>query len=337
MAEQILVTGGAGYIGSHVVVALHEAGYTPVIFDNFNNARRDVPVRLAQIMGTAPSVIEGDIRDSACLDQAFQEHEVGGVIHLAAHKAVGESVAKPLAYFDNNVGGFLNLLGAMERAGCKRLVFSSSATVYGEPDETPTPETAPRRAMNPYGRTKIICEEMLQDLCAADPEWAVGVLRYFNPAGAHGSALIGEDPADIPNNLMPYIAKVATGALAKISVFGNDYDTPDGTGVRDYIHVEDLAEGHVLSLAQLRQGHGHLVNLGTGRGYSVLEMIAAYQRATNRQLPYEIVARREGDVPIYCAKTEKARDLLGFEAKRGLDEMCASSWAWMQAQERGND
>ena len=337
MAEQILVTGGAGYIGSHVVVALHEAGYRPVIFDNFNNARRDVPVRLAQIMGTAPSVIEGDIRDSACLDQAFQEHEVGGVIHLAAHKAVGESVTKPLAYFDNNVGGFLNLLGAMERAGCKRLVFSSSATVYGEPDETPTPETAPRRAMNPYGRTKIICEEMLQDLCAADPEWAVGVLRYFNPAGAHGSALIGEDPADIPNNLMPYIAKVATGALAKISVFGNDYDTPDGTGVRDYIHVEDLAEGHVLSLAQLRQGNGHLVNLGTGRGYSVLEMIAAYQRATNRQLPYEIVARREGDVPIYCAKTEKARDLLGFEAKRGLDEMCASSWAWMQAQERRND
>jgi UDP-glucose 4-epimerase len=337
MAEQILVTGGAGYIGSHVVVALHEAGYRPVIFDNFNNARRDVPVRLAQIMGTAPSVIVGDIRDSACLDQAFQEHEVGGVIHLAAHKAVGESVTKPLAYFDNNVGGFLNLLGAMERAGCKRLVFSSSATVYGEPDETPTPETAPRRAMNPYGRTKIICEEMLQDLCAADPEWAVGVLRYFNPAGAHGSALIGEDPADIPNNLMPYIAKVATGALAKISVFGNDYDTPDGTGVRDYIHVEDLAEGHVLSLAQLRQGNGHLVNLGTGRGYSVLEMIAAYQRATNRQLPYEIVARREGDVPIYCAKTEKARDLLGFEAKRGLDEMCASSWAWMQAQERGND
>lgn len=337
MAEQILVTGGAGYIGSHVVVALHEAGYRPVIFDNFNNARRDVPVRLAQIMGTAPSVIEGDIRDSACLDQAFQEHEVGGVIHLAAHKAVGESVTKPLAYFDNNVGGFLNLLGAMERAGCKRLVFSSSATVYGEPDETPTPETAPRRAMNPYGRTKIICEEMLQDLCAADPEWAVGVLRYFNPAGAHGSALIGEDPADIPNNLMPYIAKVATDALAKISVFGNDYDTPDGTGVRDYIHVEDLAEGHVLSLAQLRQGNGHLVNLGTGRGYSVLEMIAAYQRATNRQLPYEIVARREGDVPIYCAKTEKARDLLGFEAKRGLDEMCASSWAWMQAQERGND
>ena len=337
MAEQILVTGGAGYIGSHVVVALHEAGYRPVIFDNFNNARRDVPVRLAQIMGTAPSVIEGDIRDSACLDQAFQEHEVGGVIHLAAHKAVGESVAKPLAYFDNNVGGFLNLLGAMERAGCKRLVFSSSATVYGEPDETPTPETAPRRAMNPYGRTKIICEEMLQDLCAADPEWAVGVLRYFNPAGAHGSALIGEDPADIPNNLMPYIAKVATGALANISVFGNDYDTPDGTGVRDYIHVEDLAEGHVLSLAQLRQGNGHLVNLGTGRGYSVLEMIAAYQRATNLQLPYEIVARREGDVPIYCAKTEKARDLLGFEAKRGLDEMCASSWAWMQAQERGND
>jgi UDP-glucose 4-epimerase len=191
--------------------------------------------------------------------------------------------------------------------------------------------------MNPYGRTKIICEEMLQDLCAADPEWAVGVLRYFNPAGAHGSALIGEDPADIPNNLMPYIAKVATGALAKISVFGNDYDTPDGTGVRDYIHVEDLAEGHVLSLAQLRQGNGHLVNLGTGRGYSVLEMIAAYQRATNRQLPYEIVARREGDVPIYCAKTEKARDLLGFEAKRGLDEMCASSWACMRAQERGND
>ncbi len=337
MGDAILVTGGAGYIGSHIVVALHEAGYAPVILDNFNNARRDVPARLARIMGRAPQVIEGDIRDAACLDRVFGAHDFAGVIHLAAHKAVGESVTKPLAYFENNVGGFLTLLGAMARAGCKRLVFSSSATVYGAADETPTPETAPHHAMNPYGRTKIICEEILEDLCAADPEWAVGVLRYFNPAGAHGSGLIGEDPADIPNNLMPYIAKVATGELAKISVFGDDYDTPDGTGVRDYIHVEDLAEGHVLSLAQLQQGKGHLVNLGTGRGYSVLEMIAAYQRASNRHLPYEIVARREGDVAVCCAKTEQARDLLGFDAKRGLDEMCASSWAWMQAQDGSKD
>ncbi|MCV2876163.1 UDP-glucose 4-epimerase GalE [Rhodobacteraceae bacterium XHP0102] len=332
MGNAILVTGGAGYIGSHIVVAVHEAGYTPVILDNFNNARRDVPARLARIMGSAPQVIEGDIRDAACLDRVFAAQDFAGVIHLAAHKAVGESVTMPLAYFDNNVGGFLTLLGAMGRAGCKRLVFSSSATVYGAADETPTSETAPRSAMNPYGRTKIICEEILEDLCASDPEWAVGVLRYFNPAGAHGSGLIGEDPADIPNNLMPYIAKVATGELAKISVFGDDYDTPDGTGVRDYIHVEDLAEGHLLSLAHLQKGKGHLVNLGTGRGYSVLEMIAAYQRASNRHLPYEIVARREGDVAVCCAKTEKARDLLGFEAKRGLDDMCASSWAWMQNQ-----
>lgn len=330
MAQRILLTGGAGYIGSHTYLALVEAGYDVVIYDNFSNARRDVPDRLAQITGKPVQVIEGDVRSKETLDLAFRHAGIDAVVHFAALKAVGESVARPLEYYDVNLGGLTTLVKTMDAAGCRRLVFSSSACVYGIPDETPTPETAEYRAMNPYGQTKIAGEQMLTALSAANPDWAVGVLRYFNPAGAHRSALIGEDPKDIPNNLMPYIARVAAGELPKISVFGDDYDTPDGTGVRDYIHVEDLARGHVLSLRRLLDGEqGHLVNLGTGRGHSVLEMIGAYKRASNRDLPYKIVARRPGDVPVYVAKADKAQDVLGFETEKTMEDMCASSWAWI--------
>jgi len=330
MSSRILLTGGAGYIGSHTYVALVEAGHDVVILDNFVNARRSVPERLAQITGQPVTVIEGDVRDAERVAQVLADHEIGSVVHFAALKAVGESMVRPLDYFDVNVAGLSTLLRGMEAAGCRRLVFSSSATVYGVPDETPTPETAEFRAMNPYGQTKIMGEQMLGWLGQSNPDWAIGVLRYFNPAGAHGSALIGEDPRDIPNNLMPYVAKVATGELARIAVFGEDYDTPDGTGVRDYIHVEDLARGHVLSLQSLVEtGESHLVNLGTGRGYSVLEVIAAYQRACNRELPYTIADRRPGDVPIYVASADKAAEVLGFRTEKTLDEMCASSWAWV--------
>lgn len=330
MPKRILLTGGAGYIGSHTYVALIEAGYQVVIFDNFCNARRNVPDRLAQITGQPVVCIEGDVRSSETLSQVFADHSIDAVVHFAALKAVGESVDKPLDYFDVNMGGLTTLLKTMEAAGCRKLVFSSSATVYGIPDETPTPETAEFRAMSPYGQTKILGEQMLGWLSQSNPEWAVGILRYFNPAGAHGSALIGEDPRDTPNNLMPYIARVATGDLAQVSVFGNDYETPDGTGVRDYIHVDDLARGHVLSLDRLfDSGTGHLVNLGTGRGYSVLEVIAAYKRASNRDLPFVIADRRPGDVPIYVAKADKAAEVLGFATQKSLDEMCASSWSWI--------
>lgn len=330
MASRILLTGGAGYIGSHTHVALVAAGHDVVILDNFSNARRAVPERLEQITGKPTKMIEGDVRDPATLAAIFKTQAIDAVVHFAALKAVGESMARPLDYFDVNIGGLTTLLHAMEAAGCRRLVFSSSATVYGVPDEAPTAETAPFRAMNPYGQTKIMGEQMLGWLQAANPEWAVGILRYFNPAGAHGSALIGEDPRDIPNNLMPFVAKVALGELPRISVFGNDYDTPDGTGVRDYIHVEDLARGHVLSLEKLLStGQGHVVNLGTGRGYSVLEVIAAYRRASNRDLPHVITDRRPGDVPIYVARADRATEVLGFQTEKGLDEMCASSWKWV--------
>lgn len=330
MASRILLTGGAGYIGSHTHVALVEAGHEVVILDSFANARRSVPDRLAQITGRPVKLVEGDVRDEALLTRVLVEQGIEAVVHFAALKAVGESMVRPLDYFDVNVGGLTALLRAMETAGCRRLVFSSSATVYGLPEEIPTPESAPLRAMNPYGQTKIIGEQMLDWLGRSNPDWAIGVLRYFNPAGAHGSGLIGEDPHDTPGNLMPFVAKVATGELERIAVFGADYDTPDGTGVRDYIHVEDLARGHVLSLQSLLDtGQGHLVNLGTGRGYSVLEVIAAYKRASNRDLPYTITERRAGDVPISVARADKAAGLLGFRTEKGLEEMCASSWAWV--------
>lgn len=330
MASCILLTGGAGYIGSHTYVALREAGHEVVILDDFSNARASVPERLEKIIGKPVPVIRGDVRDGAALSAAFDRYGFDAVVHFAALKAVGESMHRPTDYFDVNVGGLTTLLRVMDKAGCRRLVFSSSATVYGVPDDTPTPETAEFRAMNPYGQTKIIGEQMLGWLQQANPDWAVGILRYFNPAGAHHSGLIGEDPRDIPNNLMPYVAKVATGELDRIAVFGDDYDTPDGTGVRDYIHVEDLARGHVLSLARLlSDGVGHTVNLGTGRGYSVLEVIKAYQRACNRELPYTITDRRPGDVPIYVARADRAAEVLGFETEKTLDQMCANSWKWM--------
>ena len=330
MTSCILLTGGAGYIGSHTHIALTAARHKVVILDDFSNAQHSVPARLEQITGQPVTVIDADVRDADALAKVFATHTIDAVVHFAARKAVGESMAVPLDYFDVNITGLITLLRAMDRAGCRRLVFSSSATVYGVPDEAPTPETAPFRAMNPYGQTKIAGEQMLGWLQASNPEWAVGILRYFNPAGAHGSALIGEDPRDIPNNLMPYVAKVALGQLPRVMVFGNDYDTPDGTGVRDYIHVEDLARGHVLSLEKLLStGQGHVVNLGTGRGYSVLEVIAAYQRASNRDLPHVITDRRPGDVPIYVARADKAAEVLGFRTEKGLDEMCASSWKWV--------
>jgi len=333
MSHRILLTGGAGYIGSHTYVALVEAGYKVVILDNFVNAHRSLPERLEKITGKQPTVIEGDVRSAETLATVFAEHQIDAVVHFAALKAVGESVVRPLDYFDVNVGGLTTLLRSMDAAGCRTLVFSSSATVYGVPDETPTPETAEFRAMNPYGQTKILGEQMLDWLQQANPDWAIGTLRYFNPAGAHASGLIGEDPRDVPNNLMPYIARVATGDLEKISVFGDDYDTVDGTGVRDYIHVEDLARGHVMSLANLFEtGESHLLNLGTGNGHSVLEVIAAYKRASNRDLAFEITDRRPGDVPIYVAKADKAEEILGFRTEKTLDEMCASSWQWITGQ-----
>lgn len=333
----ILLTGGAGYIGSHTYVALTQAGHDVVIIDNFSNAGRGVPGRLAQITGAPVTCLEGSVLDAQFLDDVFAKHSFDAVVHFAALKAVGESVEKPLDYIETNGQGLITLLRAMEKASVFRLVFSSSATVYGIPDETPTPETAPRRAINPYGFTKIMGEEVLEQLATNDPRWAFGTLRYFNPAGAHSSGLIGEDPGDTPNNLMPYIARVATGDLPQLSVFGDDYDTPDGTGVRDYIHVEDLAQGHVLSLdALLRSSQSHLVNLGTGQGYSVLEMLSAYSAACGRDLPYKIAPRRSGDVPIYCAAPEKAKKLLGFEARRTLQDMCSSSWNWVAQRPRGN-
>ncbi|QBY01987.1 UDP-glucose 4-epimerase GalE [Rhodophyticola sp. CCM32] len=322
---------GAGYIGSHTYLALKQAGYEVVILDNFGNAQADVPDRLAQLTNAPVTCITGDVRNGALLDQVFADHDIVAVVHFAALKSVGDSMKMPLTYLESNLGGLLTLLAAMERAGCRRLVFSSSATVYGLPDQTPTPETAPRQAMNPYGKSKILGEEVLEHLVATDPSWAFGILRYFNPAGAHGSGLLGENPKDTPSNLMPFVAKVALGELPLVQVFGNDYPTPDGTGVRDYIHVEDLAHGHVLSLSALiADGKSHLVNLGTGQGHSVLEIIAAYSDACGQDLPFEIAPRRPGDVPVYCAETEKAKELLGFSTRKSLADMCQSSWTWVQ-------
>lgn len=327
----ILLTGGAGYIGSHTYLALRKAGYRVVILDDFSNSPRSTVERLSSIVGEPVLLEERSVLDADGVTDVLLRHRVEAVVHFAAKKAVGESVERPLDYFENNVGGLLALLRAMVRVGVFRLVFSSSATVYGEPDVLPIPETAPRRYSNPYGFTKLACEQILEQLAAADPRWHIGILRYFNPVGADASGLIGEDPDITPNNLMPYIAKVALGELPEIVVFGDDYDTPDGTGVRDYIHVSDLAEGHVRSLDALeRSSSGHIVNLGTGRGYSVLEVIVAYSSACGRPLPYRIAGRRPGDVASCYADTRLAGELLGFRATRDLAEMCQSSWAWVR-------
>jgi UDP-glucose 4-epimerase len=325
---RILLTGGAGYIGSHTAVALIENGHEVVCFDNLSNSRADVMERLEAITGQTIPLVVGDIRDRPALEQTLRDQSVDAVIHFAGLKAVGEAVANPLIYYQNNVAGTLSLVEAMTNSGIKVLVFSSSATVYGVPQYLPLDEGHPTSATNPYGRSKLMIEEMLTDIATADPSWRIGILRYFNPVGAHASGLIGEDPNGIPNNLMPYISRVAAGRLERLSVFGSDYDTPDGTGVRDYIHVTDLAHGHVAALAALGREERALAtwNLGTGQGYSVLEMIEAFARVNGVAVPYALTDRRPGDVAACYASVERAKSELGWEAKLGLEEMCSSTW-----------
>ena len=334
--DTVLVTGGAGYIGSHTVLLLLEAGRRVLVLDNLSNSSREALERVASITGKRAEFVEGDIRDTALLDRLFQEHEIGSVIHFAGLKAVGESVAQPLRYYDCNVTGSLRLLEAMDRAGVRNLVFSSSATVYGDPASVPIREDFPLSATNPYGATKLHIEDMLRDLHRADPRWSVALLRYFNPVGAHESGRIGEDPNGEPNNLMPYVAQVAVGKREQLRVFGDDYDTPDGTGVRDYIHVMDLAEGHLAALDALARDGGLITtNLGTGRGYSVLEMVRAFAAASGREVRYQIAERRPGDVASCYADPTHAKTVLGWEAKRGIDTMCADHWRWQSENPNG--
>lgn len=332
----ILVTGGAGFIGSHTCVELAAAGEAFVILDNFSNSQRGVLERLARITGQAPLFEEGDVRDGALLARLFAKYPIDAVIHFAAFKAVGESVAKPLAYYDNNVGGTVTLLQAMQQAGVRTLVFSSSATVYAESAVQPIAEDFPLSPSNPYGQTKLMIEQVLADLDASEPQaWRLARLRYFNPVGAHESGLIGEDPQDTPNNLMPFVAQVATGQRAQLRVFGNDYPTVDGTGMRDYIHVTDLAKGHLAALRYLRQHPGLLtVNLGSGRPASVLQLVDSFARASGRPIPYEVAERRAGDLAQYWAEPALAERLLGWRAELDLDRMCADAWRWQDGEAR---
>ena len=325
----ILVTGGAGYIGSHTVVELLAAGLPVRILDNLSNSKRSVLGRIERIAGRQPEFVEGDVRDAAAVREALAG--CSAVIHFAGLKAVGESVREPLRYYDNNVTGSLVLFAAMADCGVRTLVFSSSATVYGDPQSVPIREDAPLSATNPYGRSKLMIEDMLRDLVVAAPDWRVALLRYFNPVGAHVSGLIGEDPNGIPNNLMPYVTQVAIGRLAELTVHGSDYPTPDGTGVRDYIHVVDLARGHLAALRRLAAQPGlTTVNLGTGRGYSVLEMVRAFEAASGRAIAHRIGPRRPGDIAACYADPSLARDLLGWQAELGIEAMCADSWRWQQ-------
>lgn len=340
----ILVTGGAGFIGSHTCVALAQAGIPFMVLDNLCNSRRSVLERVERITGAPVPFIEGDIRDTALLQRVFAEHAIEGVIHFAALKSVGESVREPLRYYDNNVAGTVALLGAMRAANVRTLVFSSSATVYGDPASVPIREDFPLSATNAYGWSKLMMEQVLADVDASEPgQWRIARLRYFNPVGAHASGLIGEDPQDIPNNLLPYVAQVAVGLREQLSVYGNDYPTPDGTGVRDYIHVMDLAEGHRAALAALAgmeessQPDARLltVNLGTGQGYSVLEMVEAFAAVSGRAVPYRFAPRRPGDIAACYAQVSKAAYVLGWQARCGLREMCASAWTWqIRSQDR---
>ncbi|EKO3512539.1 UDP-glucose 4-epimerase GalE [Vibrio fluvialis] len=335
----VLITGGMGYIGSHTCVQMIAAGMTPIMVDNLCNAKAEVLNRIEALTGVRPAFYQGDIRDEAFLDSVFAKHDVQAVIHFAGLKAVGESVSKPIEYYDNNVNGTLVLVRSMRKAGVKSLVFSSSATVYGDPQIVPITETSPTGATtNPYGRSKYMVEQCLADLVVAEPEWSITLLRYFNPVGAHPSGTMGEDPQGIPNNLMPFIAQVAVGRLEKLAVFGNDYATPDGTGVRDYIHVMDLADGHIAALQAVGTQAGlHIYNLGTGKGSSVLDMVNAFSQACGKAVPYEICPRRPGDIAECWASTEKAQRELGWQAKLSLADMTADTWRWQSNNPQGYD
>ena len=337
MTQRILVTGGAGYIGSHTTLALLQAGFEVVVLDNLCNSSAKSLERVTEIAGRAPTFICGDVRDRAQLDRLFAEHPISAVLHFAGLKAVGESVADPLRYYDVNVCGAVTLCQAMQAAGVFSLVFSSSATVYGDPTRVPIDEDQPvGQPANPYGRSKLMVEQILADLAAANGAWRVALLRYFNPVGAHESGRIGEDPSGIPNNLLPYIAQVAVGKLAELTVFGDDYPTPDGTGVRDYIHVVDLADGHLRALQALHARPGvHVWNLGTGTGTSVLQMLQAFEQASGRMVPYRIAPRRAGDVATCYANPAKAERELGWKATRGLEQMMRDTWRWQSRNPRG--
>lgn len=333
--KKILVTGGAGYIGSHTVLELLERNYQVVVIDNLSNSSEESIKRIEKITGKTIDFYKGDLRDKNLLDQIFSENEITSVIHFAGLKAVGESVQKPLEYYHNNIYGTLVLLEAMKKANVKNIIFSSSATVYGDPERLPLDEDCRLSVTNPYGATKLMIENILKDLFRADETWNIVILRYFNPVGAHESGLIGEDPNGIPNNLVPFIAQVAVGKLPEIRVFGNDYDTLDGTGVRDYIHVIDLALGHIKALEKIVEPGVRIYNLGTGRGYSVLEMIHAFEKACGKKLPYRIVERRPGDIGACFANPAKAEKELNWKAERGIDEMCASHWKWQSKNPQG--
>lgn len=333
---KVLVTGGTGYIGSHTCIQMIEAGITPIVLDNLYNSKEKVLSRIQEVSGKAVDFYQGDVRDPEILSTIFSEHDISSVIHFAGLKAVGESVQKPLTYYDNNVSGTLNLVSEMEKAGVKSLIFSSSATVYGDPASVPIQEDFPTSATNPYGRSKLMVEECLRDFQTANPDWSITLLRYFNPVGAHESGRLGEDPQGIPNNLLPFVAQVAVGRRDKLGVFGNDYPTPDGTGVRDYIHVVDLADGHVAALNNVGSDSGlHVFNLGTGQGNSVLEMVAAFEKASGKPIPYQILPRRAGDIAECWADPTTAEKALNWCAKRSLQVMVEDTWRWQSNNPNG--
>ncbi len=335
--KNVLVTGGAGYIGSHTCIELIKNGYNPIVVDNLYNSKKVAVDRVEQITGKKIKFIKADLLDVDALEKIFSENKFDSVINFAGYKAVGESVAKPLEYYNNNLTGMLNLLFAMRKYNVKNIVFSSSATVYGDPEVVPIKESSKTGGTtNPYGTSKLFIEQFLKDLYKADPSFNIGILRYFNPIGAHESGLIGEDPKGIPNNLAPYITKVAIGELPKLRVFGNDYDTPDGTGVRDYIHVVDLARAHVLTIKKLETNSGLVIaNIGTGTGYSVLDMVKAFSKAVGHDIPYEIVERRPGDIAACYADPSYAKEVLGFTAEKTLEDMCRDSWNWQKNNPNG--
>jgi UDP-glucose 4-epimerase len=333
---KVLVTGGAGFIGSHTLIELAQAGHDLVCVDNFCNSSPESLRRVERLIGAAVPLVQADVCDTAAMAACFAAQRIDAVVHFAALKAVGESVAHPLRYFENNIGGTMTLLRAMQTAGVKRIVFSSSATVYGNPDQLPITETAPIRTVNPYGLTKAVMEQMLADICHADPAWSAISLRYFNPIGAHASGQIGEDPRGVPNNIFPFITQVAIGKRTELAVFGNDWETPDGTGVRDYIHVVDLAKGHVAAINRVLAQPGHeQINLGTGKGTSVLDLIKAFETASGRSVPYKIAPRRAGDVAACWADPAKALALLGWKTALSLEDMCRDGWRWQSQNPNG--